>query len=308
MRTALKVVATIALVIVATLALAEVALRRLYGLGNPVLYDSHPLYGYRLRPNQRVGREGGAVIAVNNLGLRADRDWDANPEDKVLFLGDSVSYGGSYVSNDELFSTLAVRQFPGFTSGNAAVNGWGVENVHGLVVGTEFLPARVYVTVLPEGDFYRGLNRISGQPVWCRKPNGALHEVAFYYLNRIHERRYRAWETRSTADKKRVVEAAAAKLAEMDQFLRRRGFLHRIYITPTRAQVLGRRGRDANVEAALRDRGLEVVYLADRLVARRLSTESARAFFHDNVHLSIAGHRLWGEIIGADLRQAVPGR
>ena len=134
---------------------AEVGLKRLSGLGRPVLFQAHPAYGYRLQPNQETWRFGGAHFKINNLGLRASGDWDADPKDKILFLGDSVTYGGNHISNRDLFSELAVKGIPGMQPGNAGIPNWGVENVHALVVKEKFLPASVYVTTFIEDDFYR---------------------------------------------------------------------------------------------------------------------------------------------------------
>src|SRR5437764_955827 len=80
------------------------ARRRLTGLGRPVLFYEHPSFGYRLKPNQETWRFGGAHFKINNLGLRAESDWDASTGNKVLFLGDSVTYGGNHISNEDLFS------------------------------------------------------------------------------------------------------------------------------------------------------------------------------------------------------------
>src|SRR5262245_15511960 len=86
--------------IFAKLALAMVALViglvlmeitfRMIGLGNPVLYEVDPDYGYRPRPNQLVHRFGGATVRINNLGIRANEDWET-VSNKVLFVGDSVT-------------------------------------------------------------------------------------------------------------------------------------------------------------------------------------------------------------------------
>lgn len=92
-------------IIILSLALFEVTLRVVFGLGEPVLYRSSPLFGYRLQPNQLVHRRG-AEIRVNNLALRADSDWDFNIENKILFLGNSVTYGGTTISNHELSRIL----------------------------------------------------------------------------------------------------------------------------------------------------------------------------------------------------------
>jgi hypothetical protein len=88
-----------------SLMLSELLLKNFYGLGNPLLYDSNPLYGYRPLPNKTYHRFRGSLLKFNNLGLRAERDWDYEKKDnKVIFLGDSVTYGGSYLSNNDLFS------------------------------------------------------------------------------------------------------------------------------------------------------------------------------------------------------------
>ena len=144
------------------------------GLGGPVLYDSSPIYGYRPLPGKEYSRFYGETIKFNNLSLRAENDWDDKRENKILFLGDSVTYGGSYIDNKELFSCLAVKDFDDYESGNAGVNGWGVENIYGLVVESNFLPAQIYVTTLPEGDFHRGLTRLQGMPIFNNSPKKAI--------------------------------------------------------------------------------------------------------------------------------------
>ena len=104
-----------ALVVLLTALGTEVTLRKM-GLGDPILYDTHSDYGYRPTPNQLVQRFSGAVVRINNLALRALDDWHT-PTKKVVFVGDSVTYGGSYVSTEDLF---AVRGVPAGWSGGSA--------------------------------------------------------------------------------------------------------------------------------------------------------------------------------------------
>jgi hypothetical protein len=271
------------------------------GLGEPVLYDSNPIYGYRPLPNQsqqrsNPGKAGARRIEVrfNNLGLRCDRDWDADPSGKVLFLGDSVAYGGSYVAYPELFSTLAARD-SGLSSCNGAVNAWGVENIHGLVVGTGFMPAELYVTVVPEGDFYRGLTRIQGQPFFNVKPRWALEEALQYAAFMLMNRRYVYWEHTAPIDlRRKVIERAAARLAEMEKTLRQRGHRHLLFLHPTRAQAAGRTPREALIQEALAKQGLSAVHLLDEIP---LTPEQVSESYVDSVHLSVAGHARWAEAI-----------
>ncbi len=288
--------------------LVELVLRVRLGLGRPVLYDSSPLYGYRPLPGGTYRRFGGVRLHFNNLGLRAEADWDAKPDGKVLFLGDSVTYGGSYVGNDRLFSALAVRHLSGYVAGNAGVNAWGVENIYGLVVEAGFQPAKVYVTVVPEGDFYRGLVRCQGLPFFNAPPRCALEELWRFFCYRQNIRRYRDWTTFADEGHKRlVVDKATGRLAEMDRLLREKGYIHVLFITPQKAQVLGQQDKDGLVAECLRQHGLEAVYIADRLADLGLAADQIEALYHDAVHLSRRGHELWGQIIGEELARRLGG-
>jgi len=290
------------------LVLAELGLRNL-GFGNPVLYDSNPFYGYRPRPNQDTSRPRGPALTFNNLGLRCDRDWDADGHGKILFLGDSVTYGGTAVANDELFSALATRGLDGYTSCNGGVNAWGIENIHGLLVESEFLPARHYVTVVIEDDFYRGLVRVHGQLLWCRRPTFAFEEALLDFCHYWDDTRYLSWRWYAgPAMLEKVVDKAARELAEIDRLLASKGFVQRIYISPLRSQVVGTIPKDAVILSALRRQGVEAVYLGDRLAAVEPDRQHRNELFLDNVHLTPAGHALWGKMINQDLRALLPRR
>ncbi len=286
---------------------AEIFLRKVMGLGNPVLYDSNPLYGYRPLPNSEYHRFHGARLRFNNLGLRAESDFDGDPNNKVLFLGDSVTYGGSYIDNKELFSYLAVDDLGYYESGNAGVNAWGVENIYGLVVERGFLPASVYVTTVPEGDFYRGLTRCQGMPFFNVRPRFALTELWYYFCFKQNIRRCREWQTYASEDDKRlVVEKAVRKLKEMDEFLRKNSFDHLIFITPSREQVVGSMGKDPLVMKMLAKHDLHPVYIGDEQNERGLSASKKQKLFYDSIHLSKEGHVVWAEIIRQELDKIIP--
>jgi hypothetical protein len=298
-----------ALVVLATgLTMMEIGLR-LFGVGHPVLYDSNVLYGYRPLPNQTLSPMFGPALRFNNLGLRCDDDWDAATAGHVLFLGDSVTYGGN-VSSAELFSVLAVRNLPGQRSCNAGVSAWGVENIHGLVVERGFLPAHTYVTVLIEDDFYRGLTRLQGQLLWCRPPAFALAHAFWNFLHLVDERRrYLDWRWYGTADVlETVVDNAVRKLVELESVLKSKGFDHLLYISPMRGQVLAQVPKDALVLQQLAKHGVHAVYLADVIDSLGLDRSQREALFYDNVHLSREGHALWGTIINRDLLRAAAAR
>lgn len=272
------------------------------GLGNPILYDSNPLYGYRLLPNQEITRFMGATITVNNLGLRADENWDENKNDKVLFLGDSVTYGGSYINNRDLFSTIAGRGLNNFKGGNAGVNGWGIENIYGLVVESNFRPAIIYVTTVPEGDFYRGLSRIQGLPFYMASPKYAIMELWYFFCYLQNNKRYIGGLSLPTdTEIKYAVEKAVKKLKEMDKLLKENGYSHLIFISPSKDQVYGEDTKEHLIQSLLNRYDLNPIYILDRLNKEDLALKGT--IFHDGIHLEKPGHKIWGRIIGAEIQK-----
>lgn len=280
--------------------------RTFFGLGNVVLYESHPLYGYRPLPHQTVSRDHHTVVHTNNLGLRAQSDWDlTQPHNKILFLGDSVTYGGSYIANTQLFSHLAAQALPGYEGGNAGVNGWGVSNVSAFITTTHFLPADFYVSVFPEGDFYRGINRIGGQPLWTTTPRYALEELLHYGFYQLQLRKNPPSQhyTAAHPDAITIVTRAVQDLKALDDYLQSQGKKHFIYITPSRDQVLNQAEKDPVVASLLAQYHIPVTYIGDRLPA--VSEQEKTTWFYDLIHLSSTGHQVWADIIAADLSQKV---
>ena len=301
-RNSKKTLLTVVLIgTVLLLSITEMCLRLFLGLGHPVLYRSSPLFGYRLQPDQLVHRRG-SEIRVNNLGLRADRDWDSNIENKILFLGNSVTYGGTYISNKYLFSHLAVQGLNGYVAGNAGINGWGIENISALIVEYGFLPARTYVTVLQETDFYRGLSKLAGKPFWTTKPTFALQELlGIFYVDRLEAMYENHDAFVATFENEKTVERSCAKLKAMDDFLKSKGYNHLIYFSTNTSQLIDGVVIDTMVTKHLKLAGIDVIYLKNRSEISSLSKAKQREFFYDSYHLNETGHALWAKIINGDL-------
>lgn len=302
--TLVKLFLTASIAIMVTLLVSEWILRSLYGLGHPVIYQRDAVIGFRPRPDQTVERFGGAVISFNNLALRSRVDWDSNRDNKILFLGDSVTYGGSYIDNSELFSELAVEGWEGFIAGNAGVNGWGVHHIHALVAKTEFMPARIYVTTLIEDDFYRML--AAGSGLWQREPSCALEELVVHWMRAAIKSRQRA-EDENALEAHRILAAedSARQLKHLDETLAARGYPHLIFISPRKCQVLGGEQRDSAVARGLKKHGVEVIYLLDDPRLQSLSRQEVDALYHDKVHLSRHGHRVWAEMMAPYLDRVI---
>lgn len=162
---------TIFLILFIPLVISEIYLRFI-GLGNPVTYNDNYVYGYAPKANQKKQRFKNSTVTINDAGLRAVHNWANNKnKKKIIFFGDSVTYGGSYIDDNELFSELTCDNLENenYICGNAGVNAYGIFNIvfrsrYDTRLNDDYL--RIFLLV-PD-DFYRGLQD---------------HNTAHFYLN-----------------------------------------------------------------------------------------------------------------------------
>jgi len=130
---------------------------RILGAHDPVLYQTGPVLGYRLKPNQQVSFFGNE-ISINRLGIRDSRSFDTKPQDvtRVLVLGDSVTWGGVRIPQHELFTSVLERELGDAEVINAGINGYSVWRMAELYRRhlDELTPDIVVMYLIP-GDFHR---------------------------------------------------------------------------------------------------------------------------------------------------------
>ena len=98
-------------VVLMGLAAIEVALRSLFGFGNPLIYISDDQIGYLLAPNQQTRRFGNR-IEINQYSMRSPPISLTCPEStiRVLLLGDSIANGGWWTDQSDILSALIAQQ------------------------------------------------------------------------------------------------------------------------------------------------------------------------------------------------------
>ena len=101
-------------------------------------------------------RINNSKVTINDIGLRSIYDWKQIKGKKIIFLGDSVTYGGSYIDDTEIFSHLVCEKLVEYVCGNAGVNSYGVYNT---VMRSRFdkrlQDADIYIYLFPPDDFIR---------------------------------------------------------------------------------------------------------------------------------------------------------
>ena len=171
---------------------------KIYGLGNPVIYKSSKFYGYSLKPNQNIKRRGKSII-INDYGMRSSKNWNSqkNKESlKILFLGDSVTYGGSAVNNNEIFSEIVceklnISKYVNTTCGNWGVNGYSLFSIIRRIQYKNINNEDLLVITLIGNNFSRTFHNPLSQPFWTKKIDNyfpSLTELILIFIDRFRNK------------------------------------------------------------------------------------------------------------------------
>ena len=125
------------------------------GLGDPIRYDSSILYGYAPKENQVKIRKKNIKVSINDVGLRSLNNWKNNSK-KNCFFGDSVTYGGSYIDDNDTFAEIICKKLRDYLCGNAGVNSYSIFNI---VMRSKYddrlKQSDVIIYIFPPDDFFR---------------------------------------------------------------------------------------------------------------------------------------------------------
>ncbi len=174
----------------------ELALRRLFGFGNPLLYVADDEIGYRLAPNQDVRRFGNRIL-INAYSMRGEAIAPSRAPDslRVLILGDSIANGGWWTDQHQTISAL-LQQHISASSGtlmfssvevlNASANSWGPRNELAYLQTFGCFESQIVVLVINTDDLFATaptslpVGRDRNYP--ARKPPLAIAEVVGRYV------------------------------------------------------------------------------------------------------------------------------
>ena len=280
---------------------------RMTGVGDPVIYEIDYTYRFAASPDQRKERRRGAVVTINESGLRANEPWRDAAGHKVLFVGDSVTYGGSYVDNSELFSEIfcaAKEQEMGMpvVCGNAGINSYGILNMSmRLRFDARIQDANTIIVVVLPGDAYRGLVDGTAHHYFTKSPQhffSASHELLAFITSRAILTLAKQLEY-TPANREAASEYAVANLA--DTIRQKEADGAKVYVVISSPQAdLSLQGDFHKFFVATMTRHFpDVLFLSEPLG----NTDDA---FYDAVHYERAGHRAVGEYLAEKISLAEP--
>ena len=173
------------LILVVALVLFDAALRFGLGIGNPVLIAPDAACSYITRPSQNVYRFF-VHSYINRYGMRSDEVSPLRPPGvmRVLFVGDSLTYGTTHVDQKDLFTQIVKRGLPAIVHQkvevlNASGNGWAPENEWQWVRTRGIFQANYVLLVLNDGDLSQPFATIdqAGDSLPQTRPATAINEL-----------------------------------------------------------------------------------------------------------------------------------
>lgn len=314
-----KLICVVTVMLVGLVALEATA--RILGLGDPILYYTDPWGGLRPAPNQRVSRFRGATVTIDANGFRTPVP-DKPGALRILYLGDSVTWGGSTVDDEAIFSEVAADVLrndghPVYAM-NAGVNATALLNHSERFLGYDGkLDALVWL--FPWGDTKRQYAVV--QLVWPsqQKPRLALVEVVDYLILK-HWRQLSRIQP-SSDDKAMSIESSSGDKKFRERVMERRKKRNldsvREVVAEARSRgvpvVLGispyRSGNKllpldpeavAFIEEMKKQEGVTILDVASALENAEYDVND---MFIDVVHMTERGHRVVGEALGAKLQE-----
>ena len=290
--------------------IAELFAKRL-GLGNPLLYEPDNLVGYRLKPNQSKYRRRGALVSTNSEGFRINplsyKDKNTN---YLVFVGDSVTFGGTYIDDKNLFSSKYCELLnKNFYCLNNGLNAWGVLNMGRFIANFEIYSKKEpysFILVILPGDEGRNLKSLSDTPFWDFPPKepSALNEIIRfinkkYFLNYLKNKEFE--KDYSSNINKKIINKTQKNIIwdELRELLKKSKYPINVVITPPKKWF------KENLE--LKEIKIYEEYLSEisKLpiikntcnLYKFLKNEYNDNLYVDGVHLSNKGHELWAKKI-----------
>ena len=181
-----------ALALLATILAANFLLSAVFGLGHPVLVTPDSACGYILKPNQNVYRFF-CHTRTDRYGMRS-APFSPIPAPgtlRIMFVGDSVTYGTSHVDQSRIFTQDIRRGLPAIVHRpvevlDASASAWAPDNELSWVRSRGVFHSQLVLLVLNSGDLTQPRATISevGEATTLNHPDSALGELWTRWLRR----------------------------------------------------------------------------------------------------------------------------
>ncbi len=269
--------------------LIELCLRYL-GFGDPVLY-MHSENNYYPKSNQQNIRYKGARININQFGMRTNSDWSNYlDKKKIIFFGDSVTYGGSYIDNENLFSQKVCDNFLKNTiCGNYGVNGYSIKNIY---LRIKKIDKRYYdqIVIVVSSEIENNLSKFSNFPFY-EKFDYFLLKASFEILNHFMFK-YKIYDAFHEEEQNDLID-------QQNKSISLRKLLNSIandkeviiFILPTLEDIINKKQKNNFLESSNFEK-IKTINLFNKI-----SQSDYENLYFNNAHLNKKGHEHIAKII-----------
>ena len=288
------------IIILSIIKAADVFFNKKYGLGNIVLYQNSIINGYDLKPNQKIINRRSNTIYINNKGMRSSNDWLKNNDRKILFIGDSVTYGGSIISNNELFSEKICAKLnvnkKKFLCGNYAVNGYSIIFMKNKIQYKEFNDEEFIIIILTGSDLERNFHNLYSQPFLSKKIENhfpALTELIFIYVEKIiYNLKYEKDSLELEINSEKYKNFAKINIEDLSRISKKNNKKIILVYSPEISEISNQK-KFYYYKDALKNNFSNFLDMTDYISREK----NFNKIYHGNIHLNVEGHEFYSIII-----------
>tara|TARA_E500000178_G_C16977017_1_gene733873 strand:+ start:90 stop:1022 length:933 start_codon:yes stop_codon:yes gene_type:complete len=292
------------LLIIISLKALDYIFFKIYGLGNPVIYKSSKIYGYSLKPDQNLKRRGKSII-INNKGMRSSKNWNSKIEESfnILFFGDSVTYGGSIVNNNEIFSEIICKQlslskYVSYRCGNLGVNGYSLFSIVRRIQYKSINNEDLLIITIIGNNFSRTFHNPLSQPFWTKPIDNhfpSLTELMFIYLEKYrNEIKYKLG---SELDNSNLdYEYYKNLINELFDVLDKNKKKYLLFYSPSLNEINGSKNYN-NIKNIIKKRFPDFIDLS------KIEYRSKEKLYYDNIHLNKKGHEIYADFMSKKINE-----
>lgn len=185
-----RAVAGVIFAFILLVGIIEAVLRFVLGLGNPVLIAPDAACAYILKPDQDV-RRFFAQTRTNHYGMRSEEVPAVRHAGalRLMFVGDSITYGTSRVDQQHLFTEVVHRELPSIVHRpvevlNASASAWAPDNELAYIRSRGIFQSDIVLLVLNDGDLTQPRSTIAGVggDLLQKRPITAIGELFTRYI------------------------------------------------------------------------------------------------------------------------------
>lgn len=302
-----KIIKNLSIILISTLLVLlfiELSLR-LIGLGNPIIYEKNLVFGYQPKSNQTVKRFKNSVVTINNENFRVNNSVPEG-ENKIYFLGDSVTYGGSYIDDKNIFSsktcTILNKGTIRFSCLNAGVNAYGLENIlnrYNYIFKKD--KNSNYIILIIPGSFKRNFKQINSLPYFTKDISNyhfrASLELVMYALDLFRNNiRFQKINNKENNLSLNLKEKILLDLALLKEAQNQNSNL-RIFISLSNPKNISHYDKSLENFILVKSNKINL-----DLINIQSKIKDKEKIFHDVIHLNKVGHQQYAEIISSIIK------